>query len=98
VGGVFGRHGSLISLYSIIVTPYHDFVETFGKEINFGFYCENNLPNEIKKSIRSILTIPAYEALCISAHNAVKNHTWDSYISNMLKKVESIGTSLLARV
>jgi glycosyltransferase involved in cell wall biosynthesis len=74
----------------IIVMPYYDFVKTFGKKINFGFYCKKNIPDEIQENIRKILTTPAYGALCISAHNAVKNHSWDSYISKMLKKIEGI--------
>ena len=75
----------------VVVSPYCEFVETFGQQINFGFYCAKNEPGDIVKCLRDAFNDPNYESLCINANSAAKEHTWDAYISKMLKKVEDIG-------
>ena len=44
----------------VIVAPYNEFVKTFGGDIQFGAYCDQNLPDEIEKNIRSILNNSSY--------------------------------------
>ena len=75
----------------VVVAPYPDFVDTFGQEIDFGFYCLNNDVEDIVKSLRKAFMDPMYEELCINANKAGKGHTWDAYISKMLQKIKSIG-------
>ena len=72
----------------VIVTPYKEFVETFGMEIGFGCYCENNSVDLLCASIRKILNHPSYDTLCINAHESVKDFTWDDYIDKILKTVK----------
>ena len=72
----------------IIVTPYDEFVKTFGKSIDFGAYCEENSPVLIEKNIRGILTDSSYGKLCINSHNAVKDYTWSAYIDKVIKQIE----------
>jgi glycosyltransferase involved in cell wall biosynthesis len=81
----------------VIVTPYPDFVDTFGQEIDFGFYCVNNEVESIVKGLRKVFTDPMHERLCVNANNAAKEHTWDAYISKMLNKIEDIGIGQVAR-
>jgi glycosyltransferase involved in cell wall biosynthesis len=75
----------------VMVTPYPDFVDTFGQEIDFGFYCVNNEVESIVMGLRRAFTDPMHERLCVNANKAAKEHTWDAYISKMLKKIEGIG-------
>jgi glycosyltransferase involved in cell wall biosynthesis len=74
----------------VIVTPYDEFLETFGREINFGAFCENNIPSGIEEKIRFILGHPAYKTLSRNAHLAVKSFTWDAYIDKLLSKIETL--------
>jgi len=68
----------------VILTPFSEFVETFGKEIEFGFYCENNSVEQLSKAIREVLDHESYPALCRRAHEAVKDFTWSVYIDKLL--------------
>jgi len=74
----------------VVVSPYDEFVKTFGEDIQFGAYCEQNLPNEIEKNIKSILGSPSYSSFCFNAHNSVREYTWSSYIDKVIKEVEAI--------
>lgn len=73
----------------IIVSPYDDFVEEFGKYINFGFYIyeDNNLSSLIEKVFS--LEKKKYIELCKNAHEVVKDYTWDHYIDLLLKDIEN---------
>src|SRR5262249_22085434 len=71
----------------VIVTPYKEFVETFGMKIGFGWYCKNNSLDLCAK-IKKILNCPSYDRLCINAHELVKDFTWSAYIDKMLKKIK----------
>jgi glycosyltransferase involved in cell wall biosynthesis len=72
----------------VVVTPYGEFVETFGKEINFGSYCEINSPDLIGEKIKNILIDASYEELCVCAHQAVKEFTWSEYIEKLIVHIE----------
>ena len=72
----------------VIVTPYKEFVETFGMQIGFGCYCENNSLDLLCANIKKILNHPSYSTLCINAHESVKDFTWGDYIDKMLKAIE----------
>ena len=74
----------------VMVAPYSEFVETFGREIDFGFYSSNEAGDIIQR-LRDVFLDPMYESLCIRAHRAAEKHTWDAYISKMLRKIEEIG-------
>lgn len=74
----------------IIVTAFPDFVDTFGREIDFGFYSVDNEVDSIVKGLRKAFTDPMHERLCINANKAAKGHTWDAYISKMLEKIQDI--------
>ncbi len=69
----------------IIVTPYSEFVETFGMEIGFGYYCENSSLDLLCANIKNILNHQSYDTLCINAHESVKSFTWSAYIEKMLE-------------
>ena len=64
----------------IITAPCRSFVETFGETIDFGYYCEDNSPEMRERCVTRILNDPAYEAMCLNAHEAVKDFDLD-YVS-----------------
>ncbi|RZJ58464.1 MAG: glycosyltransferase family 1 protein [Hymenobacter sp.] len=88
--GAFSASIEAMYFYTpVIVTPYSEFLTTFGQDINFGSYCEENKPKLIKENILNIFQDKYYEQLCINANNAVKDFTWDAYVDKMLNKIEN---------
>ena len=74
----------------VIVTPYNEFLKTFGQDIDFGYYCEENDASLIKNKISSILQNKSYKQLCLNANTAVRDFTWDAYVDKMVEKIEEI--------
>ncbi len=72
----------------VITSAYNDFVETFGSNIDFGYYCEQNSSTLIEKNIIKILNHISYKSLCINAHKSVEKYTWDAYIDKVIRKIE----------
>jgi glycosyltransferase involved in cell wall biosynthesis len=72
----------------VIVTPYKEFVETFGMKIGFGCYCEKNSLDLLCANIKTIFNHPSYSTLCVNAHESVKDFTWSAYIDKMLKTIK----------
>lgn len=69
----------------VITSPYEAFVETFGEDINFGYYSSNK-PEDIKGFIESLGTMPEeeYRQICKNSNEAVKDFTWDNYIEKVV--------------
>lgn len=83
--GAFSASLEAMYFYTpVVVTPYNEFVENFGMEIGFGCYCENNTLDLLCAKITGILNHQSYITLCVNAHEAVKDFTWDIYIDKML--------------
>ena len=74
----------------VIVTPYGEFRKTFGEVLDFGLYCEENIPDLIKDKITNVLENDLYPVLCNRAHNAVKAFTWDAYIDKIIAKMKQL--------
>lgn len=72
----------------VIVSPFDDFVNEFGKDINFGRYNEEFTAECIANNIKSILDNPDYAAVCQNAHETVKGYTWDVYVDKVLALIE----------
>lgn len=75
----------------IITSKYEEFLQTFGEEINFGYYSKNN-SKDIKKCLEQILNLNKedYKKLAKNANKAVKNFTYDAYLDKLiaLTKIE----------
>lgn len=88
--GAFSATIEAMYFYTPVITsPYDDFVETFGKDIPFGYYCAENTPEAIAEKLSSIIHHPEYASLCLEAHDAVSQFTWDAYVDRMLQTIES---------
>jgi glycosyltransferase involved in cell wall biosynthesis len=74
---------------AIITTPYAEITKTFGTDIDFGFYCEDNTVECLFPLLKRVLDDPARDVLCAAAHDAVKEYTWNSYVDKMLDCVTS---------
>ena len=72
----------------VIVSPFDDFVNEFGKEIKFGLYNKEFTAACIANNIISIIENPNYPSLCENAHETVKGYTWDAYVDKILKLIE----------
>lgn len=73
----------------VIVSPYDEFVKTFGKKIHFGRFCRSRNPEMLKRKIQEILNDPSYMSMCIEAHNSVKSFTWSAYVERLLEKIST---------
>ena len=72
----------------IITTPYSEFTETFGKDIRFGYFSENQSPNELAELIKRGLNADNYLEMCINSHKAVEDFTWKAYIDKVCDILE----------
>ncbi|RZK42353.1 MAG: glycosyltransferase family 1 protein [Hymenobacter sp.] len=89
--GAFSASIEAMYFYTpVIITPYKEFLTTFGENINFGYYCEENDATLIKNRIVDILESKSYKQLCFNANSAVKDFTWDAYVDKMVEKIEGI--------
>lgn len=89
--GAFSASIEAMYFYTpVIVFPYTDFLETFGKNLDFGYYCQDNSPELITDNILKLFSNKNYHSLCRQAHKSVEQFTWDSYIEKMLKAIEII--------
>lgn len=70
----------------VIITPFDEFTETFGKHIEFGIY-SNGL--SLADDIKNIFLHKNYFSLCEHAHKAVQEFTWSNYIHNFLNACEN---------
>lgn len=72
----------------VIVTPYEEFIQTFGENFNAGKFVENNL--KLAHEILDLIESKSYLEMCENAYNAVKGFTWDSYVDKFLLEIENI--------
>lgn len=83
---------SLEALYfytPVIVSPYDEFVRTFGKDINIGIYCEINEPDYLANKIEQIFTLENYSVLCKNAHNSVEQYSWSKFVDKFIDKIKN---------
>lgn len=71
----------------IICSPFEQFVDEFGKEIDFGFYNSEYSTEGILCDFTAIMQCNNYESLCLAAHERVKDYTWDNYTDKLLKLI-----------
>ena len=70
----------------IVVSPFDDFVREFGEKLDFGLYNYHNTIECLMSNLINILDSNPeyYKGLCMNAHNAVKEYTWDNYVNRIL--------------
>ncbi len=89
--GAFSAAIEAMYFYNPAITmPYDEFTSTFGKQIDFGVYCEENTPAAIEKSIKALFEHKAYSSLCINANKAVKEYTWSAYIDKVIAQINAL--------
>lgn len=88
--GAFSSMVEAMYFYTpVITTPYNEFVETFGQQIPFGFYSAATVVS-LKNCLENIFTATDYPAMCYSAHEQVKDFTWDNYIDQLLENIRKL--------
>ena len=85
---IWGGYSSIVeAMYfynPVLVSPYKDFVEEFGKTIDFGIYNERFTAECIADNIQKFFFCEDYPALCHCAHDTVKDFTWDKRVDYLL--------------
>ena len=72
----------------VIVSPYKDFVDEFGENIDFGVYNEKFLAQTLADNILRLVLNPKYLEMCNNAHDRVKNYTWKNYVDKIISLME----------
>ncbi len=74
----------------VIITPYSEFVNTFGKNIDFGVYhAESAGADVLCREMLELLDNRNFETLADAAHTAVAGFKWETFVGNMLKTLEN---------
>ena len=70
----------------VITSPYPEFTETYGTEINFGFYVNHNATEELVLKLENVLnnSPESQQKLMDNAHEQVKGYSWSSYTDKVL--------------
>lgn len=69
----------------VAVSPFEEFQNEFGSNINFGKYYETFEPEAIAMKIEEQLDTnrETFRQMCINAHERVKDYTWSAYIERL---------------
>lgn len=68
----------------IIVSPYEEFLATFGKDISFGYYNKDFTASSLLYCIKRVINGLDYESMCHNAHQVTKDYTWKAYIDKLM--------------
>ena len=88
--GAFSAMTEAMYYYTpVITTPYSEFVNTYGRASSFGFYVEGETNQELLQTIEKLLNSSdsSYQAMMNSAHEKVKDFTWESYTDKLLELI-----------
>lgn len=74
----------------IITSKYDEYVKTFGNDISFGYYSNNNV-EDIKLNLEKIINMDkkSYKKMCKKSHDAVKDFTYDTYVDKIIELVKN---------
>jgi glycosyltransferase involved in cell wall biosynthesis len=70
----------------VIVSTFEEFVDHFGQQIDFGFYCESSLFSTILESYR--ISYDEYFKLCENSHNRVRCWNWLSFTQKLILEIK----------
>jgi glycosyltransferase involved in cell wall biosynthesis len=85
--GAFSAMTEAMYFYTpVITTPYSEFTETYGAEINFGYYVNENSNQKLVSTIETLLGNTDEQQLILmnNAHEKVKDFSWDNYSDKLL--------------
>lgn len=84
-GGFSATTEAMYFYTPVITTRYNEFIETYGSNIDFGYFIDNQ--NNLNLCIEAVLSINSDDQLKLmnAAHTIVKDFTWDNYINKMLE-------------
>lgn len=71
-----------------IVSPNKDLLEEFGENCPYLVYNQEHTKESLAKNLLSILESVDYDNLSLSAHERVKNYTWNEYVDWILNIIQ----------
>lgn len=77
----------------VITTPYTEFVEIFGKKLDFGCYVEAENNKALVESIswiRKEQQSKHYYEMCKNAHENVSEYTWDAFARQIIEYAQKV--------
>ena len=79
----------------ILIGRFNQFIKEFGENIDFGIYADTTTPELLASQIKKMLNMPnvEYHKMSLSAHLRVKDYTWSTYVSEMIKLMEDTITN-----
>ena len=99
--GAFSSMVEAMYFYTpVITTAYKEFVTCFGEDIGCGYYLPNTLETDAIQQLANTLekvcitdspdNDESYESLCIDAHKAVEEFTWDRFVTKFLAGLQEL--------
>jgi glycosyltransferase involved in cell wall biosynthesis len=72
----------------VVTTPYGEFVETFGSDLPFGFYCEEDSVPTLSIALGKAIAEVGYRDRCLGAHHAARPHTWTAFVTKLMSELK----------
>lgn len=91
--GAFSAMTEAMYYYTpVITTPYPEFTETYGSEIDFGYFVNDHSTENLISTIELVLKNTSDQQLILmnNAHEKVKEFTWSNYTDKLLKLITTI--------
>ncbi|MFQ7119817.1 MAG: glycosyltransferase [Intestinibacter sp.] len=87
-GGISSIVEAMYLYTPVITSPYDEFVEIFGKNIDFGRYCKAEDEKELILNIKEIFSLSKkeYIEMALNARKAVEGYTWNHCIEMIIDK------------
>ena len=89
--GAFSASLEAMFLYTpVVLFPYGEFTRTFGAEERVGCYLTSEDPAELARRVLELVSDRAgWRQKALNAHAAVKDFTWDNYVSGLVSDLEA---------
>lgn len=73
----------------VITTNYEEFVETYGNDIDFGYYVRSNSKVELVQKLKLLFDLSevSYQEMMYAAHDRVKDFSWSNYSDKLIKLI-----------
>lgn len=89
-GGYSSTMEAMFFYTPVVIAPYEDFTDTFGESPSFAVYTNNQGACDLAVDIEKMLDAPDYKQLCIDAHQAVHDYTWENYVDKFLGMIKEL--------
>ncbi len=88
-GGYSSTIEAMLFYTPIVVAPYEEFINEFGKSTSFAEYCNDFSMEALTQSICRSFDSENRRQASIDAHTAVEDYTWAAYVEKLMKLIKT---------